>query len=205
MSCVHCQKGRAGDKWRRGIRACRYTLELKLQGAFVSFVTRTRGQVHAVPIVRYFLWVGSTLIALLLMAGWYWPSTPSISTQTQQAVVENQVERTIRIQSERKWPERMVFDTTVPTIVPPPSPTIAPPPVATADAAPPPAAATPAAAPLVEARAEMKQPPRPAPRRQAKVRHHNPRPDNYNNGRPDFWGSPPSTFASASPGWSFRW
>src|SRR5262249_16304647 len=123
----------------------------------------------------------------------------------QQAAVESPVEHTIRIQSERKWPEKMVFDTTVPTIVPPPSQTIAPPLVATAEAAAPPApaaAATPA--PVAEARAEMKQPQRPAPRRQAKVRHRNPQPDN-NNGRPDFWGQPPSTFASASPGWSFRW
>jgi len=177
-------------------------LELKLQSAFVSLSREARGQVHAVLIARYFLWVGSGLIALLLMAGWYWPSTPSTPAQ-QAAAAETPVERTIRIQSERKWPEKMVFDTTIPTIVPPPSPVIAPPAVATAEAAP--AAATPAAAPL-EARAEMKPPPRPAPRRQAKVRHHNSRPDNYNNGRPDFWGAPPpSTFASASPGWSFRW
>ena len=155
-------------------------------------------------IARYFLWVGSALIALLLMAGWFWPSTPSTPAQ-QATAAETPVERTIRIQSERKWPEKMVFDTTVP----PPSPTIAPPPVATAETAPPAAAATPVPAPLVEARAEMKPPPRPAPKRQAKVRHHNSRPDNNNNynnnGRPDFWGPPPSTFASASPGWSFRW
>jgi hypothetical protein len=67
-----------------------------------------------VPIARYFIFVGGTLAALLLIAGWCLPTPP--------AMFANQlaIDRTIiRIKSARKWPEKVVLDTSQPTITPP--------------------------------------------------------------------------------------
>jgi hypothetical protein len=68
-----------------------------------------------VPVARYFVVVGSALAALLLIASWYWPAPPAIITDRPQ--VGTTV--AIRIKSERKWPEKIEFDTSQPTIVPP--------------------------------------------------------------------------------------
>jgi hypothetical protein len=87
------------------------------------------------PVARYFLFVGGVLLALLLAIDALVP---------QQAVVASQaaptVDKTVvRIRSDQKLPERVVYDTSLPTIVPPPSMTaqvVAPPSVpALADAA----------------------------------------------------------------------
>jgi hypothetical protein len=76
------------------------------------------------PLVRYFLWVGGALLALLLIASWYLPELPD----AENASVDPPL---IRIRSGQKWPERIVFDTGHETIVPVPStseqPDIAPP------------------------------------------------------------------------------
>jgi hypothetical protein len=62
------------------------------------------------PIVGYFVVVGSTLVVLLLLASWVLPeATASFSDRP--ALVERP---TIRIRSERKWPEKVVFDTNQP-------------------------------------------------------------------------------------------
>ncbi len=63
------------------------------------------------PLARYFLFVGAALLALLLIVDAYLPKLPS--GQRTSAAAHLSV---IRIHSDRKWPERVVFDTTRPTI-----------------------------------------------------------------------------------------
>ena len=65
------------------------------------------------PLGRYFTFTGSILVALLFLADWYMPKTSIESGWTD---VDRSV---IRIQSRHKWPEAVVFDTSLPTIVPP--------------------------------------------------------------------------------------
>jgi hypothetical protein len=67
-----------------------------------------------VPIARYFILVGGTLAALLFIAGWYFPAPPAMfSNQT--TVFDETI---IRIRSEHKWPEKIVLDTSRPTVMP---------------------------------------------------------------------------------------
>jgi hypothetical protein len=69
------------------------------------------------PLARYFLFVGGVLIALLLLvAGPDRPNPPVVD----QANTETPAIR-IQIRSDRKWPERVVFDTSRPAIVAAPS------------------------------------------------------------------------------------
>jgi hypothetical protein len=71
------------------------------------------------PVMRYFLFVGAALLALLLVAGEVFATAPAESAvQGTRAVSDLSV---IRIHSDRKWPERVVFDTSIPTIVPAPT------------------------------------------------------------------------------------
>ena len=65
------------------------------------------------PLVRYFFFVGGALLALLFVFNAYGPQLP-VADQTE-AAIDLPV---IRIHSDRKWPERVVFDTSVPAIVP---------------------------------------------------------------------------------------
>jgi hypothetical protein len=65
-------------------------------------------------VVRYFVFVGGALLALLFVANAYAPKMP-VGAATETASSENP---TLRIHSDRKWPERIVFDTNMPTIVP---------------------------------------------------------------------------------------
>jgi hypothetical protein len=67
-----------------------------------------------VPIARYFIFVGGTLAALLLIAGWCLPTPPAMFAN--QLVIDRSI---IRIKSARKWPEKVVLDTSQPTIPPP--------------------------------------------------------------------------------------
>ncbi len=73
------------------------------------------------PIARYFMVAGSALAVLLLIAGWSLPEPPA-SFPDRPEVIERAA---IRIRSERKWPEKVVLDTSQPTI-PPPSIEVAP-------------------------------------------------------------------------------
>jgi hypothetical protein len=68
-----------------------------------------------VPIARYFIIVGGTLAALLFIAGWCLP-TPPARFADQPLAVERAI---IRIKSAHKWPEKVVLDTSRPTIAPP--------------------------------------------------------------------------------------
>ena len=95
------------------------------------------------PVGRYFLYIGSALLALLFIADWWLPSLGSGSAPSD-------VDRsTIRIHSVQKWPNAVVIDTTLPTIVPPPA-------IAAAPAPPPPARPVREAFALAEATPEIK-------------------------------------------------
>jgi hypothetical protein len=72
-------------------------------------------ELSAVPIARYFVVVGSALAALLLIAGWCLPEPPA-SFPDRPEIIERAA---IRIRSERKWPEKIVLDTSRPTMAPP--------------------------------------------------------------------------------------
>ena len=61
------------------------------------------------PLARYFLYVGGVLLTLLFILDAYLPKFPVMETQANLPV--------IRIHSDRKWPERIVFDTSLPTII----------------------------------------------------------------------------------------
>jgi len=67
------------------------------------------------PIGRYIAWVGASLIALLLVADWYLPKS---LPQPAGDPIERPV---IRIASVQQPPEPIVIDTSLPTIVPPPT------------------------------------------------------------------------------------
>jgi hypothetical protein len=67
-----------------------------------------------VPIARYFIFVGGTLAALLLIAGWCLPTPPAMFAN--QLAIDRSI---IRIKSARKWPEKVVLDISQPTITPP--------------------------------------------------------------------------------------
>jgi hypothetical protein len=68
------------------------------------------------PLMRYFLYVGAALLALLFVAGEAFPTLP-VAPVAEAANTAADVPM-IRIHTDRKWPERVVFDTSAPTIVP---------------------------------------------------------------------------------------
>jgi hypothetical protein len=67
------------------------------------------------PLARYFLFVGGALMALLFAFDFFSPkAVADIGTQSAGAVDKS----TVRIRSDQKWPERIVFDTTQLTVAP---------------------------------------------------------------------------------------
>jgi hypothetical protein len=91
------------------------------------------------PLLRYFLYVGAALVALLFTITWY---LPPLEAEPARADADR---TTIRIHSQHKWPSAVVFDTTLPTIVPPQAPVVA--------------AEAPAPRPVREALAMLPEPP----------------------------------------------
>jgi hypothetical protein len=65
------------------------------------------------PLGRYFVFVGSLLLAMLFVADW---CMPKLAAEPAPAAVDKTI---IRIHSAQKWPEAIVIDTSLPTIVPP--------------------------------------------------------------------------------------
>ena|SRR5437868_14537611 len=63
------------------------------------------------PLARYFLYVGGVLLALLFISDAMLPQLPVAEKADTDLPV-------IRIHSDRKWPERVVFNTNLPTITP---------------------------------------------------------------------------------------
>jgi len=64
------------------------------------------------PLARYFLYVGGVLLTLLFILDAWFPRFPV-------AERANANLPAIRIHSDQKWPERIVFDTSLPTIIAP--------------------------------------------------------------------------------------
>jgi len=63
------------------------------------------------PLARYFFLVGGVLLALLFISDACLPKLPVADRANADLPV-------IRIHSDRKWPERVVYDTSLPTIIP---------------------------------------------------------------------------------------
>ncbi|WFU76280.1 MULTISPECIES: hypothetical protein [unclassified Bradyrhizobium] len=98
------------------------------------------------PIFRYFVYVGGALLALLLAVSYMAPAAPV----AQAVATASNDQPLIRIRSDRHLPERVVLDTT--------QPTIAAPVVKTAVAAPqPPDAASAAALAEMSAKARVRE------------------------------------------------
>jgi hypothetical protein len=69
------------------------------------------------PVARYFLFVGGVLLALLLAIDAFVPQETVVASQAAPSVDKT----VVRIRSDQKLPERVVYDTSLPTIVPPPA------------------------------------------------------------------------------------
>src|SRR2546423_10015720 len=65
------------------------------------------------PLARYFGVVGGFLLTLIFFLNAFLPKLPDAA---EVRAVDKSV---IRIHSDRKWPERIVFDTSQPTLIPP--------------------------------------------------------------------------------------
>jgi len=79
------------------------------------FVALLKRREMVMPIGRYIAWVGASLFALLLVVDWCLPkSLPKLAGDPINRPV-------IRIASIQQPPERIVIDTSQPTIVPPPT------------------------------------------------------------------------------------
>jgi hypothetical protein len=70
------------------------------------------------PVARYFLFVGGVLLALLLAIDALFPQQAVVVASRGASSIDKTV---VRIRSDQKPPERVVYDTSLPTIVPPPA------------------------------------------------------------------------------------
>jgi hypothetical protein len=81
--------------------------------SLIGQIDAWRGQMERrMPLARYLFHVGSVLLALLFIADACLPKLPV-------AHGADGVSYGIRIHSDRKWPERVVYDTSLPIITPP--------------------------------------------------------------------------------------
>ena len=69
------------------------------------------------PVARYFLFVGGVLLALLLALDAFAPQQVAVASNAAPSIDKT----VVRIRSDQKLPERVVYDTSLPTIVPPAS------------------------------------------------------------------------------------
>ena len=85
------------------------------------------------PVARYFLFVGAALLALLFALDAFAPQQVAVASSSTTGSIDKTV---VRIRSDQKPPERVVYDTSLPTIVPPTAKTqiAAVPPAPVADA-----------------------------------------------------------------------
>jgi hypothetical protein len=132
-----------------------------------------------VPLARYFLVVGSALLALLFLADWYWPGASSVAADHDQALAASADKEFLRVRSAQKWPEKIVFDTGTPIDLPPVAIAIVPPPAPVM---------TTARATALDARAEIK----PATSMRKTARRRIPRPEGV------------AAYPTA-PTWSWNW
>src|SRR5262249_40576083 len=127
---------------------------------------------------------------------WMWPSSAPVQSQDTgaQAAMDAPI---ARIHSAQKWPDKIDFDTSKPTIVPP-SPPPAP---VLAQTGPPRAAAQQAAASPLGSRAEVKptvQSPRTPPRKRVARVHHR----YYPREATSTWAE---AYPTARSSWSWNW
>jgi hypothetical protein len=66
------------------------------------------------PVLRYFLFAGGLLLTLLFVTDAYGPKAELVSSAN--SAIDLPATPMIRIRSDRKWPERVVFDTSAPVI-----------------------------------------------------------------------------------------
>lgn len=139
----------------------------------------------SVPLVRYFVVVACVLLAMLAVANWSLPNPPPLPSQ------ETEVDKsTLRIRSERKWPQKIEFDTAMDPFIAP----SAPPAVATAAPA---AAAATREKPALNALAQAKPPELEITKPKSKMR----------TVRRASRSAPRVVVAAnpTAPGWSFGW
>ena len=67
------------------------------------------------PVARYFLFVGGLLLALLFALDAFAPQPTTVAGNAAPSINKT----VVRIRSDQKLPERVVYDTSLPTIVPP--------------------------------------------------------------------------------------
>src|SRR4051794_29190093 len=67
------------------------------------------------PVARYFLYIGGVLLALLFAIDAIVPQEAAMASHSAPGIDKS----TVRIHSTQKLPERVVYDTSLPTIVPP--------------------------------------------------------------------------------------
>jgi hypothetical protein len=71
------------------------------------------------PLLRYFLFVGTALLALLFVVDAYLPKSPVVDGAANANIAAANTATglsVIRIHSDRKWPERVEFDTSLPAV-----------------------------------------------------------------------------------------
>ena len=61
------------------------------------------------PLRQYFMWVGSILLVMLFAADWCFPAPVAHAPHSE---IPPNERINLRIHSDHKWPERVVFDTT---------------------------------------------------------------------------------------------
>ena len=79
------------------------------------------------PVARYFLFVGGVLLALLFAIDAFAPQEAAVASVASNGAPSFD-RTTVRITSVQKLPERVVYDTSLPTIVPPTATVAAAPP-----------------------------------------------------------------------------
>ena len=67
------------------------------------------------PVARYFLFVGGVLLALLFALDAFAPQQVAVASNSAASIDKT----VVRIRSDQKPPERVVYDMSLPTIVPP--------------------------------------------------------------------------------------
>jgi hypothetical protein len=79
------------------------------------------GGAIAMPVARYFLFVGGVLLALLFVIDAFAPQEAAVASASAPSIDKTRSidKTTVRIKSAQKLPERVVYDTSLPTIVPP--------------------------------------------------------------------------------------
>ena len=150
------------------------------------------------PVARYFLFAGGMLLALLLAINAFTPQEVAVASNAASSVDKT----VVRIRSDQKLPERVVYDTSLPTIVPPT--------VATAKAPTPPA---PAADVTAESRvrdtfaqfvpAEAKKPEQQVQRKR-KIARSRPVSPMYVAQQPQMFAQQPQMFAQQPQMWQTR-